>query len=53
MVEPLNRRALFGEGLAMQGAPLSAQGFSEGKGSPFTAAEVTGLKVISRRVPGG
>jgi alpha-L-fucosidase len=30
----------FGEGPASEGAPLSAQGFNEGKGKPFTAADV-------------
>jgi len=31
---------VFGEGPASQGAALSAQGFNEGKGKPFTAADV-------------
>jgi alpha-L-fucosidase len=31
---------LFGEGPASEGAALSAQGFNEGKGTPFTAADV-------------
>jgi alpha-L-fucosidase len=31
---------VFGEGPAMQGAPLTAQGFNEGKGTPFTAADI-------------
>lgn len=30
----------FGEGPASEGAALSAQGFNEGKGKPFTAADV-------------
>ncbi|HSI09772.1 MAG TPA: alpha-L-fucosidase [Rariglobus sp.] len=30
----------FGEGPASDGAPISAQGFNEGKGKPFTAADV-------------
>lgn len=30
----------FGEGPASEGAELSAQGFNEGKGKPFTAADV-------------
>jgi len=32
--------AIFGEGPASEGAALSAQGFNEGKGKPFTAADV-------------
>ncbi len=31
---------VFGEGPASRGAKLSAQGFNEGKGKPFTAADV-------------
>ena len=31
---------VFGEGPASEGAALSAQGFNEGKGKPFTAADV-------------
>jgi alpha-L-fucosidase len=31
---------IFGEGPASEGAALSAQGFNEGKGKPFTAADV-------------
>ena len=31
---------IFGEGPASEGAQLSAQGFNEGKGKPFTAADV-------------
>ena len=31
---------VFGEGPASEGAPLSAQGFNEGKGKPFTAEDV-------------
>jgi alpha-L-fucosidase len=31
---------IFGEGPASEGAPLSAQGFNEGEGKPFTAADV-------------
>ena len=31
---------VFGEGPASAGAPLSAQGFNEGKGKPFTAEDV-------------
>lgn len=31
---------LFGEGPASAGAALSAQGFNEGKGTPFSAADV-------------
>ncbi len=31
---------VFGEGPASEGAELSAQGFNEGKGKPFTAADV-------------
>jgi alpha-L-fucosidase len=31
---------IFGEGPASAGAALSAQGFNEGKGKPFTAADV-------------
>jgi alpha-L-fucosidase len=31
---------VFGEGPAMRGAALSAQGFNEGKGRPFTAADI-------------
>jgi alpha-L-fucosidase len=31
---------VFGEGPASEGAVLSAQGFNEGKGKPFTAADV-------------
>jgi alpha-L-fucosidase len=31
---------IFGEGPALAGAPLSAQGFNEGKGEPFTAEDV-------------
>lgn len=31
---------VFGEGPASDGAPLSAQGFNEGKGKPFTAEDV-------------
>jgi alpha-L-fucosidase len=31
---------VFGEGPASEGAALSAQGFNEGKGTPFTAADV-------------
>jgi len=31
---------LFGEGPASEGAALSAQGFNEGKGTPFSAADV-------------
>ena len=31
---------VFGEGPASQAAPLSAQGFNEGKGKPFTADDV-------------
>ncbi len=31
---------LFGEGPASEGVALSAQGFNEGKGKPFTAADV-------------
>jgi alpha-L-fucosidase len=31
---------VFGEGPALQGAALSAQGFNEGKGRPFTAEDV-------------
>jgi alpha-L-fucosidase len=30
---------VFGEGPASEGAALSAQGFNEGKGKPFTAAD--------------
>lgn len=30
----------FGEGPASDGAPITAQGFNEGKGKPFTAADV-------------
>ncbi|MEO7097991.1 MAG: alpha-L-fucosidase [Luteolibacter sp.] len=31
---------IFGEGPASEGAPISAQGFNEGKGKPFTAEDV-------------
>lgn len=31
---------IFGEGPASDGAPISAQGFNEGKGKPFTAEDV-------------
>jgi alpha-L-fucosidase len=31
---------VFGEGPASDGAPISAQGFNEGKGRPFTAGDV-------------
>jgi alpha-L-fucosidase len=31
---------VFGEGPASDGAPITAQGFNEGKGKPFTAADV-------------
>lgn len=31
---------VFGEGPASAGAPISAQGFNEGKGKPFSAADV-------------
>ena len=31
---------VFGEGPASDGAPISAQGFNEGKGKPFTAEDV-------------
>lgn len=31
---------VFGEGPASEGAPISAQGFNEGKGKPFTAQDV-------------
>jgi alpha-L-fucosidase len=31
---------IFGEGPASDGAPIKAQGFNEGKGKPFTAADV-------------
>jgi len=31
---------IFGEGPASEGAPISAQGFNEGKGKPFTAQDV-------------
>jgi alpha-L-fucosidase len=31
---------VFGEGPASEGAPITAQGFNEGKGKPFTAADV-------------
>jgi alpha-L-fucosidase len=31
---------IFGEGPASEGAALSAQGFNEGKGKPFTAEDV-------------
>jgi alpha-L-fucosidase len=31
---------VFGEGPASAGAALSAQGFNEGKGKPFTAADI-------------
>jgi alpha-L-fucosidase len=31
---------IFGEGPASEGAALSAQGFNEGKGKPFTAADM-------------
>jgi len=31
---------IFGEGPASKGAALSAQGFNEGKGKPFTAEDV-------------
>ncbi len=31
---------VFGEGPASEGVPLNAQGFNEGKGKPFTAADV-------------
>ncbi len=31
---------VFGEGPASEGAALSAQGFNEGKGKPFTAEDV-------------
>jgi alpha-L-fucosidase len=31
---------VFGEGPASEGAALTAQGFNEGKGKPFTAADV-------------
>jgi alpha-L-fucosidase len=31
---------IFGEGPASAGAPITAQGFNEGKGKPFTAADV-------------
>ncbi len=31
---------VFGEGPASEGVPLSRQGFNEGKGKPFTAADV-------------
>lgn len=31
---------IFGEGPASKGVALSAQGFNEGKGKPFTAADV-------------
>jgi alpha-L-fucosidase len=31
---------VFGEGPASEGVALSAQGFNEGKGKPFTAADV-------------
>ncbi len=31
---------VFGEGPATQGAALSAQGFNEGRGKPFTAADI-------------
>jgi alpha-L-fucosidase len=31
---------VFGEGPASEGAALSAQGFNEGKGKPFSAADV-------------
>lgn len=30
----------FGEGPASEGAPISAQGFNEGKGKPFSAADI-------------
>jgi alpha-L-fucosidase len=30
----------FGEGPASEGAPISAQGFNEGKGKPFTAEDM-------------
>ncbi len=32
--------SVFGEGPATEGAALSAQGFNEGKGKPFTAADM-------------
>jgi alpha-L-fucosidase len=31
---------VFGEGPATEGAPLNAQGFNEGRGGPFTAADI-------------
>ena len=31
---------VFGEGPAIKGAPLHAQGFNEGKGKPFTAEDI-------------
>ncbi len=31
---------VFGEGPALQGAALSAQGFNEGRGRPYTAADI-------------
>ena len=31
---------VFGEGPASEGAPISAQGFNEGKGKPFTAEDI-------------
>jgi alpha-L-fucosidase len=31
---------IFGEGPATAGAPIKDQGFNEGKGKPFTAADV-------------
>ncbi|MEJ1974346.1 MAG: alpha-L-fucosidase [Lacunisphaera sp.] len=33
-------RKVFGEGPASDGAPITAQGFNEGKGKPFTADDV-------------
>lgn len=51
---------IFGEGPASDGAPISAQGFNEGKGKPFTAEDLRyvtkgdkTLYVTSLGAPGG
>jgi alpha-L-fucosidase len=31
---------VFGEGPALEGAPISAQGFNEGRGKPFTVEDI-------------